>query len=430
MAWPTHCRWASSQVLGVGRALSMAAAVAVGAAGPWARAADAPAAPALNIPAAGAQRGPTQVLPASGRPDLPRLPEQASPAFAVPAGSSAVSGSAAPVPAAGASGSAGSGSAGGTSGAAQAPGGNAAGPPGNAAGVPSAAGNALGNAAAGSASGTSGNASAAAPSNATGNAPAAGITQAIHDLKLSVTAAGRIEALFVKEGDRVRKGDLLLHMDRALESLEVRRREVMLEDNARLDELRAKELTLTEQVRSARTLLTTGGVSRKQVEDEELALGTIIAERKSIEFAKRRERVELDLAREAYERRHLRSPIDGMVTRIVSRIGESVAPHEPVMVVVDVRTVRFSGTVPIADVSRVRAGSSVVLQLGSDVEPVRRLAHLVFVSPVADPASGLVDVIAEFDNADGSIRPGTAGRIVGASATSALPGAPANRVRR
>lgn len=393
MAWPIHFRWASLHAPGVGRALSIAAALAVGAAGPWASAADAPA---LNIPAAGAQRGPTQALPASGRPDLPRLPEQASPAFAVPAGSSAVPGSSAPVPAAGASGLAGSGSAGGTSGATPAPSGSAAGPPGNAA----------------------------------GNAPAAGITQAIHDLKLSVTAAGRIEALFVKEGDRVRKGDLLLHMDRALESLEVRRREVMLEDNARLDELRAKELTLTEQVRSARTLLTTGGVSRKQVEDEELALGTIIAERKSIEFAKRRERVELDLAREAYERRHLRSPIDGMVTRIVSRIGESVAPHEPVMVVVDVRTVRFSGTVPIADVSRVRAGSSVVLQLGSDLEPVRRLAHLVFVSPVADPASGLVDVIAEFDNADGSIRPGTAGRIVGASATPALPGAPANRARR
>lgn len=396
MAWPIHFRWASLHAPGVGRALSIAAVLAVGAAGPWASAADAPAAPALNIPAAGAQRGPTQALPASGRPDLPRLPEQASPAFAVPAGSSAVPGSSAPVPVAGASGSAGSGSAGGTSVATPAPNGSAAGPPGNAA----------------------------------GNAPAAGITQAIHDLKLSVTAAGRIEALFVKEGDRVRKGDLLLHMDRALESLEVRRREVMLEDNARLDELRAKELTLTEQVRSARTLLTTGGVSRKQVEDEELALGTIIAERKSIEFAKRRERVELDLAREAYERRHLRSPIDGMVTRIVSRIGESVAPHEPVMVVVDVRTVRFSGTVPIADVSRVRAGSSVVLQLGSDLEPVRRLAHLVFVSPVADPASGLVDVIAEFDNADGSIRPGTAGRIVGASATPALPGAPANRVRR
>lgn len=378
MAWPICFRQGRPIAVGISKALSVVGVMALGAMGLSAGAADAPTGPALNIPAAGAQRGPAQSLPASGRPELPRLPEQVSPSFAVPAGPAA-----APVPKPAVS---------------------------PAPVSPTVAG--------------------VVATTGSGSTPAAGITQAIHDLKLSVTAAGRIEALFVKEGDRVRKGDLLLHMDRALEALEVRRREVMLEDNARLDELRAKELTLAEQVRAARTLLATGGVSRKQVEDEELALGTIIAERKSIEFAKRRERVELDLAREAYERRHLRSPIDGMVTRIVSRIGESVAPHEPVMVVVDVRTVRFSGTVPIADVSRIRAGSSVVLQLGSDSEPLRRVAHLVFVSPVADPASGLVDVIAEFDNADGSVRPGTAGRILGPAVASDLPGAAAQRGRR
>ena len=322
--------------------------------------------PALNVPAAGAQRGAVQALPASVRPDLPKLPETVVPAFAVPAGA-----------------------------------------PTSPAIAPSAAVAASG----------SSSSPAAAPA-------AAGITQAMFDLKLSVTAAGRVEALFVKEGDRVRKGDLLLHMDRTLEALEVRRREVMLEDNARLEELRAKEVTLTEQVQAAKSLLPTGGVSRKQVEDEELALGTIVAERKSIEFAKRRERVELDLAREAYERRHLRSPIDGVVTRVVSRLGESVAPHEPVMVVVDVRTVRFSGTVPIAEVARVRAGSSVRLQLGPDVDPISRVARVVFVSPVADPASGLVDVIAEFDNLDGSIRPGIAGRIVAGSAIATQAPAP------
>jgi hypothetical protein len=34
------------------------------------------------------------------------------------------------------------------------------------------------------------------------------------------------------------------------------------------------------------------------------------------------------------------------------------------------------------------------------------------VSPIADPASGLVEVIAEFANTDGSIWPGTAGRLI------------------
>jgi multidrug efflux pump subunit AcrA (membrane-fusion protein) len=36
----------------------------------------------------------------------------------------------------------------------------------------------------------------------------------------------------------------------------------------------------------------------------------------------------------------------------------------------------------------------------------------VFVSPVTDAASGLVEVIAEFDNADGSVKPGVSGRLI------------------
>jgi len=258
-----------------------------------------------------------------------------------------------------------------------------------------------------------------APDRLGNSVPASGVTQAIQDLKLSVTAAGRVEGLMVREGDRVQKGDLLLHMDRTLEALEVRRREVMLDDNARLEDLKRREQTLVEQVKSARFLFVNGGVSRKQVEDEELSLGAVMAERKSIEFAKRRERVELELAREAYERRHLRSPIDGVVTRVLARVGESVAPHEPVMVVVNVGTVRFTGTLPVTDSLRVRPRDVVRLWLGMETDSITREARVVFVSPVADPASGLVEVIAEFDNPDGSIRPGIAGRILGVSRSPA-----------
>jgi hypothetical protein len=37
---------------------------------------------------------------------------------------------------------------------------------------------------------------------------------------------------------------------------------------------------------------------------------------------------------------------------------------------------------------------------------------VVFVSPVADPSSGLLEVIAEFENFDGSVRPGISGRLL------------------
>lgn len=244
----------------------------------------------------------------------------------------------------------------------------------------------------------------------TSSAP--GVTQALRDVKLSMTVAGRIDGMTVREGSRVRQGQLLMHLDRTLEELEVQRRRLLVEDRARLDELKQKEKTLIEQVESLRPLLSTGGVSRKQFEDEELALGAVAAERKALEASKERERVELSLAQESYERRHLRSPIDGIVTKVMFRQGESVGPHEPVISVVDTSRVRFMGTVPARAGLKLQVGSMVKIELGQDLQVRVRMAKVVFVSPVTDPSSGLIEVIAEFENADGSVRPGISGRML------------------
>ena len=239
-----------------------------------------------------------------------------------------------------------------------------------------------------------------------------GVTQALHEAKLGLAAAGRVEAVLVKEGDRVSRGDLLLHLDRTLEDLEIKRRQVMLDDNSRLVELRRRELILGGQVAEARKLFESGGVSRKQAEDEELAWQSNVAERKALEFAKLREKLELDLAREGYERRHLRSPINGVVTKVALRVGESAVPNEPVLTVVDVSRVRFIGTFPVSSLSPLKAGHNVSIRLAMEGRAVLRQAKLIFVSPVTDSASGLVELIAEFDNHDGSVRPGISGQIV------------------
>lgn len=241
---------------------------------------------------------------------------------------------------------------------------------------------------------------------------APGMTQALKEVKLSMTVAGRVDSILVKEGSRVHRGQLLMHLDRNLEELEVQRRRLLVSDKAKLDELRQKEKTLIEQVAELRPLLAEGGVSRKQVEDEEMALGSVAAERKALEAAKEREQVELSLAKESYERRHLRSPIDGVITKVSLRTGESAAPHEPVIAVVDVSRVRFMGTVPVSAGTRLRAGSTVKIELGLDGKVHSRVGRVVFVSPVTDPSSGLIEVIAEFDNSDGVVRPGISGRMV------------------
>lgn len=242
--------------------------------------------------------------------------------------------------------------------------------------------------------------------------PAPGVTQALREVKLSMTAAGRVEGLFVREGDRVRKGDLLIHLDRTTEELEVQRRRVMLEDAARLEELRLREQTLKQQVAQARALFESGGLSRKQLEDEELSMRSVTAERQMLEAAKRREQVELSLSQEAYERRHLRAPFHGVVTKVGYRVGESVAPHEPVIVLVDVTRVRFLSAVAPTAAAKLLKGQSVDIKLGQGAITTERRAQVVFVAPTADPSSGLIEVIAEFDNANGSVRPGVTGHLI------------------
>ena len=230
---------------------------------------------------------------------------------------------------------------------------------------------------------------AALLASAAGAEPAmVGVTQALREARLSLNAAGRVESVMVKEGDRARRGDLLLHLDRSLEELELRRRQVMLDDNSRLDELRRREVTLGEQVVNARNLFESGGVSRKQAEDEELAWQSNVAERKALEIGKLREKFQLDLAR------------------------QSAVPNEPVLTMVDVSRVRFNGTFPAASMSPLRSGQSVSIRLGMDGGSVLRQTKVIFVSPVTDSASGLVELIAEFDNRDGSVRPGISGQIV------------------
>ena len=241
---------------------------------------------------------------------------------------------------------------------------------------------------------------------------APGVTQALRDVKLSMPVAGRIDGMMVREGSHVRKGQLLMHLDRTLEELEVQRKRLQLEDKSRLDELKQKEKILAEQVGALGPLLASGGVSRKQAEDEEIALGSVIAERKALEGTKERESVELALAQEAYERRHLRAPFDGVITKVALRVGESIGLHEPLISVVDISLVRFMGTVPVRTGTKIKVGGMVKIELLMDGQVRSRMAKVVFVSPVTDPSSGLIEVIAEFENSDGSVRPGISGRML------------------
>src|SRR3954471_16312377 len=115
---------------------------------------------------------------------------------------------------------------------------------------------------------------------------------------------GRVETLKVREGDRVKKGDLLFTLDDDLQQSElvVRKTAVL---NAQQSFDRAKEL------------LTTAAGTRKSYEDAEAAF--------------RQAKANLDWYQTRLDRRRGVSPSDGTVQQIYFRPGETAPPGRPVL---------------------------------------------------------------------------------------------------
>ena len=237
-----------------------------------------------------------------------------------------------------------------------------------------------------------------------------GITEPIKDVTLSATVVGTISAIFLKEGMSVKKGEALLELDKKAEELEVERRKLLWESKAEVEAAAVRVTTLKSQFESTRELFkSTGSVSKEELEKMELDYELAVAERKRLEIAEERERIEYEMALENLSKRNLVSPIHGTIIKLFLDVGETCEERQPLVHVVDTRRGRFVCNVEEGIGRTLRNGQSVDLKIRTGSESLAKKGTIVFVSPVADPASGLLEVKAEFDNQDGSVRPGVAG---------------------
>lgn len=221
-------------------------------------------------------------------------------------------------------------------------------------------------------------------------APAAliidGITEPVFDVTLSLPVPGIIAAEHFREGDFVQTNAVILELDSRLESLDVERYELAM-DNKKQDWESTKKV-----------FEKTASVSR----DELL--------KKESEY--RIAQVEREIAVEQLARRKLTTPRDGVITEIRLHVGESCAAYQPVARVVDTRHCFFVCNAEAKAAKSVQLGQAVDLEFLDATAPIKLQGKIVFVSPVVDGASGLGRIKAIFDNMDSSIKPGMAGRMI------------------
>jgi HlyD family secretion protein len=237
------------------------------------------------------------------------------------------------------------------------------------------------------------------------------------EIELAVGLIGALRAVYVEEGDRIHRGQLLAELDNADQQARVdeaeatvQRREAEIEKllrGARSEERRAVAAQLDEAAANLsfakhelerRTPLAQSGVASRQSMDQtrsalDAAQAQHAAKQAAVALINAPPRAEdvsiaqanLALARAnlaeqraLFAKTQLRSPIDGIVLRQYLRAGEviSVQPPTPILGVGDTSRLRVRAEIDETDIARVEAGERVWVT--ADAYPSQRFGGTVY----------------------------------------------------
>ena len=213
-----------------------------------------------------------------------------------------------------------------------------------------------------------------------------GVTEPVKDVTLAFPIVGVVGARPLEEGATVRKDQVLIELDKQLEELDLERKRL------------ARELAASELERLKSLALRNAiSVSKEEIEKK----------RSEFEIAK----VDVELAAAVLKRRQLISPIEGQVAQFFKDVGEKCEDQQPVVRIVDTRRFHLVANLEPRLAQPLKLNQKVRVEVLVGDSPITVEGTLIYLSPVADAASGLLRIKAVFENPEGKIRPGIAGRL-------------------
>jgi RND family efflux transporter MFP subunit len=215
------------------------------------------------------------------------------------------------------------------------------------------------------------------------------------DALIAAQVAGRINRVLVREGDPVERGQPLARIEDAPLSDQAK------QAAAQLAKARA-ETNLAKLTRARiQRVYERGIAARQELDDAEARLATAQAGESDVRAA-------AEIANRQLERATVRSPLSGVVLKVIRKPGELVdgTPATAILEVGDPSRLELVAAATAADLVRVRPGSAAAIDVTA--LPGARLAGTIAaVSPSVDRASGLgvVRVSLDLPSGGGAARP-------------------------
>jgi RND family efflux transporter MFP subunit len=221
---------------------------------------------------------------------------------------------------------------------------------------------------------------------------ATGMTSPWRDANLRAETGGRVLEVTVDNGDEVVAGALLVRIDGSRQALAISGA------SARVDALEQDvELARTELERK-QGLVSKGSLPTAQLDAAQHSVDRAEA---ALEGA----RADLGSARRSSRDARLSAPIDGVVTRRVVAVGDTLAPGAPLLDLVDLSKVRVRVGLAGSEIARLDQSAEAKVFI-EDLGGETVTATFAALAPAADPITGLFDVEYHVDNPEGRIRGG------------------------
>jgi len=223
---------------------------------------------------------------------------------------------------------------------------------------------------------------------------AVGSLRSPEEVTISPKKAGIIEKIFVKEGDRVKKGQVLVQLDDIDAKLQVERAE------ARVKEGEASLETNRTTLSRYQKLLESKVIPQQTYDDLNLK---VKLDEARLALAK----TELNLARQNLLDHRIASPIEGIISLKIASLGEhvNVAPKDEILKIVQMDPLELEFYIPENWAGKIRLGDKIQFAVKAFSEE-RFSGLLQFISPTADPSTRNIRMKAVVRNPHYRLKPG------------------------
>ncbi len=254
------------------------------------------------------------------------------------------------------------------------------------------------------------------------------ILELIDEVDVATLDPGVVEKVNVKPGDQVNRGDVLIQLDRdrqraELESAElavqIADREFQNDVNIRFSEktaaLNEKQLQKSENaVRQYAKSISETELDRLRLELEKSTLSVEQAQlqREIAKLTVALREQEQQAAAINFDRREIKSPIEGTVVRVDIQQGESVTAGQPVIQVIRMDQLRLKTVLDVKLFFQVNDKTKAWFVRETATGETRRYpARVVFTNPKVEYLEQVFEVWLEVDNQDGELLPGLTGQV-------------------